>query len=312
MMQFLELQTPRADPRERRRDARRGPRRTRPPRETPPPAPQARPPAGPPRPAAHAPAADRPPKTPTPTSGPRTSRPTKKRRLAQILQEARGTSARPRPSRRAQSLLGELLGATWSVPFPPRLVANLQSQFQEAIRQDARERLRVLAGRAPCRLRRDGLRKGPADAPGSGRPSCRGPDWRTIRLVRQTPPRPLVVRAAARQRSGPSGVGRTHLHQIEMALNREPANETELRQLLDRTSMHRRPLPTSVKSRLTGADHVIRNAAAAEAAPDRRRGGRRHGRSRRGGRGWWRPACRTMPSASRSSPGSSSTSTPES
>ncbi|AMV18225.1 hypothetical protein [Planctomyces sp. SH-PL14] len=171
-------------------------------------------------------------------------------RLAQILQEARNVRKAPTVEG-AQSLLGELLGATWSVPFPPRLVANLQSQLQEAVRTDARERLRGLAGELHAAFGAMDFER--------ARPTHQ--EWKTV-LPRAvlTPDDPLVLQTLPAlswceqqlANEAAQAAWADHLHQVEMALNREPADETELRQLLDRTAMHRRPLPTSVKSRLTG------------------------------------------------------------
>src|SRR5262249_53322181 len=66
-------------------------------------------------------------------------------RLAQTIQETR-SGRLPRSVEAAQNLLAEVQGNTWLVAIPAKLVSAIQSQLQEAIRQDARERLQKISG----------------------------------------------------------------------------------------------------------------------------------------------------------------------
>ncbi len=171
-------------------------------------------------------------------------------RLAQIIQESRA-GRKPLSVEAAQNLLAEVQGNSWLIPIPGKLVPNIQAQLQEAVRADARERLQKISADLHAAF-------GAMNLEQARRPYR---DWNTFRpqsgltdrdaLVLETLPAIAWVEQQL-EREAADAAWADHLHEIELALRRTPPDEAQLRQLSEKTTRYRRPLPGHVDSQLSG------------------------------------------------------------
>jgi len=150
-----------------------------------------------------------------------------------------------------QELYNEVKDASWLIQLPPSLIPTLSARLQEAVREDARQRLRTISD----------VLHGAFSSMNviMGRKAYQ--DWQMfLPLADLDETDPLVFETLpaigwCEQRlaaEAENTAWEDHLHEVNLALDREPADEVHLRRLYDKTSRLQRPLPPAVESRLAG------------------------------------------------------------